>query len=94
MIHDLELDIDFIRMPIIRNADGLALSSRNQYLSAGERTEALHLNRTLKQIEHMILANENYTNFINQQKLIHDGIILKYLMRIILISPPISPLNW
>lgn len=60
MVQDLSLDINVQRMPIIRNAEGLALSSRNQYLSNQERVEALHLSHTLKKIENMILNKEDY----------------------------------
>lgn len=68
MIQDLNLDIDFIRMPIIRNAEGLALSSRNQYLSSEERIEALILIKTLKEIEQLILNQQNYQQLIDLKK--------------------------
>jgi pantoate--beta-alanine ligase len=60
MVNDLSLDINIHIMPIIRNAEGLALSSRNQYLSEQERSEALHLPRTLKKIENMIYNKEDF----------------------------------
>jgi pantoate--beta-alanine ligase len=66
MIEDLELGINFVRMPIIRNSEGLALSSRNQYLSEKERVDALILSRTLKQIEHLLLQKDDYRSYINE----------------------------
>lgn len=68
MIHDLELPIKMHIKPIIRNAMGLALSSRNQYLTNEELEKALYLPRTLKKIENLILNNEDYQTYINQQK--------------------------
>ncbi len=47
MVEDLCLPIEVLRAPIVRSPDGLALSSRNAYLSSQERESALALNRTL-----------------------------------------------
>ena len=44
---DLHLGVDVVGMPILREADGLAMSSRNAYLSPPERTRALALSRGL-----------------------------------------------
>lgn len=65
MVKDLSLDINVHMMPIIRNAEGLALSSRNQYLNDQERVEALHLSHTLKKIENMILNKEDYRALVD-----------------------------
>lgn len=54
MVKDLALPIKIIGMPIIREASGLALSSRNQYLSAEQKEEALVLSRTMKKIGTLI----------------------------------------
>ncbi len=59
-VKDLNLDIKIISCPIVREADGLALSSRNSYLSKDERTNALTISKALKQIE--ILYKQGITD--------------------------------
>jgi pantoate--beta-alanine ligase len=54
MVRDLNIDVEVVGCPIVRDADGLALSSRNRYLSTGERMRALALRRALRRIEDMI----------------------------------------
>jgi pantoate--beta-alanine ligase len=47
MVRDLSLDVEIVGVPTVREPDGLALSSRNRYLSAQERQQALGLSRAL-----------------------------------------------
>ena len=47
MVRDLDMAVQIVEMPIVREADGLAMSSRNRYLGAEERTRALCLSRSL-----------------------------------------------
>ncbi len=54
MVRDLDWDIDIVPAPIVREPDGLAMSSRNVYLSPQERREALCLNQSLKLAEGMV----------------------------------------
>ncbi len=47
MVRDLDMAVQIVEMPIVREADGLAMSSRNRYLNAEERARALCLSRSL-----------------------------------------------
>jgi len=48
MVKDLKMDIDIIACPLVREADGLALSSRNTYLEGDQRKDALVLYKSLQ----------------------------------------------
>jgi pantoate--beta-alanine ligase len=58
MVRDLNFEVDLVGCAIVRDTDGLALSSRNKYLSAIERKHALVLHETLLQLERMISDGE------------------------------------
>jgi pantoate--beta-alanine ligase len=50
MVRELDLPLDIVGGETVREADGLAMSSRNGYLSASERAEAPRLQRTLREV--------------------------------------------
>ena len=58
MVIDLRLPTKIVVCPIVRDADGLALSSRNAYLSAAERSQALTLSRAVCRAEEMVAQGE------------------------------------
>ncbi|MCS7083330.1 MAG: pantoate--beta-alanine ligase [Bacteroidetes bacterium] len=58
MVRDLNFDVDILIHPIVREPDGLAMSSRNVYLSPQERAQAPVLYRALQWAEGQILSGE------------------------------------
>jgi pantoate--beta-alanine ligase len=64
---DLNVPIDVRVCPIVREADGLAMSSRNAYLSEGERQRALALSRSLRLAEELVASGERDVAGIRRQ---------------------------
>jgi pantoate--beta-alanine ligase len=58
MVRDLNLPIQIAVCPIVREGDGLALSSRNRYLSPAERQQALALSRSLKRANELVCSGQ------------------------------------
>lgn len=58
MVQDLNIPVDIVTVPTVREEDGLALSSRNKYLTPEERQQALSLYRALKLGEGLIRQGE------------------------------------
>jgi len=58
MARDLDLDVEVLGMPIVREADGVAMSSRNARLTPEQRTAAGVLSRALDRAEHLVADGE------------------------------------
>jgi pantoate--beta-alanine ligase len=56
MVADLDLPVDIVVCPTVREADGLAMSSRNVYLSSAERERALALSRSLQHARQLVAS--------------------------------------
>ena len=66
MVKDLHLGVEIAAMPTFREADGLAMSSRNTYLSAEERRAALSLSRSLREARALLQSGERNPRVIEQ----------------------------
>ena len=97
MVRDLNFNLEIVPCPIVREEDGLAMSSRNYYLSAEERSAALVLNQSLKKVlekmkdgeKEVIKIKEFLAHEINKTELaridyveIVDADTLKEILRI------------
>lgn len=67
MVEDLNFDLKIIGCDIVRESDGLAMSSRNKYLSADEREAALCLNKSLNLAKKFISAGKTDVNMIRSE---------------------------
>jgi pantoate--beta-alanine ligase len=64
MVTDLRIGTEIVVCPIVRESDGLALSSRNVYLSVEERKQALALSRTVRKVEESVAHGERSSNVL------------------------------
>ncbi len=82
MVRDLNFNLEMIVCPIVREPDGLALSSRNKYLNPEQRQAATVLNRALRAAE---TAVSQHT---------HSGSRLRQLMTDIITAEPLARLDY
>jgi pantoate--beta-alanine ligase len=67
MVRDLNIDTEVIMMPIVRESDGLAMSSRNAYLNPEERKKAICLYKSLLKAKEMIEGKEKSPEKIKEE---------------------------
>ncbi|KIM06246.1 MAG: pantoate--beta-alanine ligase [Sulfurovum sp. FS06-10] len=74
MVRNYFINVEIIPCEIVRDKDGLALSSRNVYLSKEEKIRALSLSRSLKQATQMVMQKELKTSIIikEMQRVMYD----------------------
>jgi pantoate--beta-alanine ligase len=82
MTVDLNMPVEVVGMPIIREQDGLAMSSRNKYLSSEERTSALCLSRALQSVRAAYHSGER------------DAERLKQLVQNIILAEPSATIDY
>ena len=82
MVHDLDFDLEIVVCPIVREADGLAMSSRNKYLEGPQRAAATVLYRALRAAEGRWLAG------------VRDGASLREEMRAALAAEPLAQVDY
>nr|WP_128913005.1 pantoate--beta-alanine ligase [Granulicella sibirica] len=62
MVRDLDMPVSLVACPTVRDADGLALSSRNRYLTEDQRQRALTLAQALQSVEALVADGEVHAN--------------------------------
>jgi pantoate--beta-alanine ligase len=67
MARDLDFDVQIVTCPTVRESDGLAMSSRNSYLSARQRKDAVVISQSLFEARDMINAGETNARKITEQ---------------------------
>lgn len=67
MVMDLNMDIQVVGVPTVREPDGLAMSSRNKYLSEAERASALSLKESLNMAQALVESGETDTRVIEMR---------------------------
>lgn len=94
MVRDLNMDVEMIELPIAREKDGLALSSRNTYLTPEERKEAIRLYKSLLKAKELVESGIKDTQIIkSEMKKILDQPLLKIDYIEIVDEKTLEPVN-
>jgi len=83
MARDLDMDVEVVGFPIVREPDGLAMSSRNAYLTKEERGRALLINRAIRRAEEAFRGGERKAARLSEEvrKILgsQEGIDVEYV---------------
>jgi pantoate--beta-alanine ligase len=82
MVHDLNINLELVVCPIVREPDGLAMSSRNVYLSPAERTAATVLYRALSTAQAAVMEGQR------------DAETLRQLMTKVIVAEPLARIDY
>jgi pantoate--beta-alanine ligase len=79
MVADLNLPLQIVTCPTVREPDGLAMSSRNQYLSAEQRRQAVYLSSALRECKRLFTAGQRDTFALiaAMREILSQGILLQ-----------------
>lgn len=79
MVRDLNMDLEVVPHPTVREEDGLAMSSRNTYLNAEERKRALSISRSMRKAEEMAMRGEKRTAVLREavEQVLRDGGVME-----------------
>jgi len=83
MVRDLNMDVQVIGCPIVREKDGLAMSSRNKYLSENERKAALSISRSLFEAKRLFDQGVDDVNRLKEE-----------IKRIVLAHPEVREIQY
>jgi len=83
MVRDLDFPVEIIRGPIVREPDGLAMSSRNKYLSESQRKNALCLRRSLDLVKQQVAEGEHSVAVLRAAMVLFvekvPGVVIDYI---------------
>jgi pantoate--beta-alanine ligase len=82
MVEDLNMNVKIVAVPIVREADGLAMSSRNKYLDPGQRQAALVLSRSLDKARKMLTEG------------VRDSAVILSAMRALVDNEPLAEIDY
>lgn len=83
MARDLNMGVEIVSCPIVREDDGLAKSSRNAYLNQAERRAAVALSKAVFECEHLV-----------REQGVTAAVILKQAMETILLAEPLARIDY
>ena len=98
LVRDLDVPVEIVPVATVRDGDGLAKSSRNQYLSSDERRAALAIWRSLKQASALIIGGEKSPRAVAdavRAEIVREGVLRVEYIEIVHAETlePIAPLE-